>query len=112
VNTDSVPAWQLMMAEKSSIAVVLKAESALLSVPRPSFSQAEAALFFCTAQRVLRHPAFDILVARRTGERAKLVVVTPRRVGNAPQRNTVRRRIKALFHEERPLSEQYDCAIV
>lgn len=81
-------------------------------MPRSSFSQQEAALFFRHARRILRHPAFDILIAPRIAQTPKLMVVTPRRIGNAPDRNKARRRIKALFHEVQPLSDQYDCALV
>jgi ribonuclease P protein component len=48
----------------------------------------------------------------RSNSVPKLLVVTSRRVGNAPERNRVRRRIKALFHERQPLSHEYDCAVI
>lgn len=82
------------------------------SVRRQSFSQQEAATFFRQARRVLRHPAFDILIAPSVHTTPKLLVVTPARIGNAPERNKVRRRIKAFFYEKQPLNVQYDCAII
>lgn len=81
-------------------------------MPRRSFHSQEAALFFRRARRILRHPAFDILLAQRTDSVPKLVVVTSRRVGNAPERNRIRRRIKAIFYELQPLSPEYDCALI
>ncbi|MBS1986589.1 ribonuclease P protein component [Candidatus Dependentiae bacterium] len=80
--------------------------------PRESFNTQEAALFFRQARRIVRHPAFDILLANRATQHPKLLVVTSRRTGNAVQRNRIRRRIKAIFHEQQPLSSSYDCAFV
>ena len=37
--------------------------------------------------------------------------MTPRRSGNAPQRNLIRRRLKAIFYEEKLYQGPYDCII-
>ena len=55
---------------------------------------------FRTARPVLRHQAFDIKMAMTDSARGHLIVITPRAVGNAPERNLIRRRIKAIFHEQ------------
>jgi ribonuclease P protein component len=91
---------------------VLKAESDLQFVPRRSFAQQEAALFFQHARRVARYPAFDILLAQCRDVSPKLLVVTSRHLANASERNRIRRRIKAIFHECQPLSPAYDCALI
>jgi len=47
----------------------------------------------------------DIKMATVPQERGHLIVITPRAVGNAPQRNRIRRRIKAIFHEHKLLQK-------
>lgn len=59
----------------------------------------EVAFIFKTARAILRHQAFDIKMAMTHQRHGHLIVVTPRSLGNAPQRNLVRRQIKAIFHE-------------
>ena len=51
------------------------------------------------ARRLLRHPGFDLLKGNAQDGPGILMVITPARIGNAVQRNTIRRRFKALFHE-------------
>jgi ribonuclease P protein component len=65
-----------------------------------AFTRHEIAQIFNKARRVLRHPGFDVLALPSTHAGGRLLVVTPRKVGNAPQRNKIRRRLKAIFHEE------------
>ncbi len=74
---------------------------------------------FKTASRVFRHPAFDVLAepvgppsaSRGTNfspeSQGRLVVVTPGHIGNAVQRNKIRRRLKALFakHQVAPMGK-------
>lgn len=81
-------------------------------VPRTSFCQREAACFFKQARRVLQNPALDGLIAPRVSEQPKLLVVTAARIGNASDRNKVRRRIKALFHEFPLVDSSYDVAFI
>lgn len=92
---------------------MLKAESGLQSVLlRESFLQREAAAFFKRAKRVVQHPAFDVLIAPTSGGSPKLLVVTPARIGNAPERNRIRRRIKAIFYEMHPIDSTYDVVFI
>lgn len=64
------------------------------------------------ARRILKHPGLDLLVAPVQQEPSKLIVITSRHIGNAVERNTIRRRIKALFHEEKLDEKQYDWVII
>lgn len=41
-----------------------------------------------------------------------LIVITPGRIGTAVERNTIRRRIKALFHEEKLLENGFDYVVI
>lgn len=72
----------------------------------------EIKTLFQSAKRVLRQPGLDILLGPTTHPIGHIVVVTPRLVGNAPARNKVRRRLKAIFYEERLFDQPYDCIVI
>lgn len=56
--------------------------------------------FFRRARRAYQSIELDIRLApQQYPPWGHLLIVTPRKVGNAPQRNLFRRRVKALFHE-------------
>jgi len=77
------------------------------------FSQLEISRLFAGAKRVLRHQSLDILLSPTlSGPLGRILVVTPRRIGNAPQRNKVRRRLKALYYETELFKKGYDCAVI
>src|SRR4051794_37432617 len=65
------------------------------------FYKKEIDLLLSTARRKCRYQGLDIRLAPKGGECARILVITPRKSGNAPQRNKIRRRIKALFYEEK-----------
>lgn len=67
---------------------------------------------FARATRVLRQPGLDVLLAPTTNSIGRILVVAARRVGNAPERNKVRRRLKSIFHEERLYQQLYDCIVI
>ncbi len=46
------------------------------------------------------------------GGPGSLVVVTPRRIGTAPERNRVRRRLRALFYENGLFAYPYFCVVI
>lgn len=74
-------------------------------------SQAQIRQLFNRARRVLKHPGLDLLVAPTSEPKGKLIVVTPGKIGNAVERNKVRRRIKALFAQDQLLSKGYDAIV-
>ena len=76
------------------------------------FSQSEIALLLKSARRVLKHPGLDFLIAPRAHEAGRILVITPKRIGNAPERNKVRRRIKALFYTQKLFQQNYDCIAI
>jgi ribonuclease P protein component len=76
------------------------------------FSESEIPKLLKSARRVVKHPGLDFLVAPKAHELARILVITPKRVGNAPERNKVRRRIKALFYEAGLPQGLYDCIAI
>ena len=77
----------------------------------PALTKQEITACFKAARRVLKHPGLDILIAA-TPSIGKLLVVTPGRVGNAAERNLIRRRLKAIFYEEKLGNRGYDCIVL
>jgi ribonuclease P protein component len=75
------------------------------------FTKEEIATTFKAARRVLKHPGLDILKAPTQGV-GKLLVVTPRHTGNAVHRNRIRRRLKAIFYEEKLGNRGYNCIVI
>ena len=80
--------------------------------PSVKFTKKEIKALFLSARRVLRQPGLDFLLAPTTNLKGQLVVVTSRLVGNAPERNKVRRRLKAIFHEEKFFQKLFDCIVI
>lgn len=55
--------------------------------------------FFAKSRRVYQSAVLDIKIAPQLHTQGHLLIVTPKKVGNAPQRNQFKRRIKAIFYE-------------
>lgn len=67
------------------------------------FTSAERTTLFKEARLVHRQPELDIRLLKKNTEASlpgRLLVITPKKVGSAPQRNLIRRRLKSLFYEE------------
>ena len=75
-------------------------------------TQTEIRKLFNKARRILKHPGLDLLIAPTLEPTGKLIVITPARVGTAVERNTVRRRIKALFQKEKWNQKGFDSVII
>lgn len=76
------------------------------------FSKHEIDSLFQHARRIAKTPACTILCAPRQLDFGRILIITSRKVGNAPQRNLIRRRIKALFYEEKLFESLFDYAII
>ncbi len=75
-------------------------------------NQTEIKKLFNKARRIIKHPGLDLLVAPTQEKQGVLIIITPGRIGTAVARNTIRRRIKALFHEEGLQKKGFDYVIV
>lgn len=76
------------------------------------FTKKELNQFFSSADVLLKRPELTILVMPRIKEIARLLVITPRIIGNAPQRNKIRRRLKSIFYEHQLFQGPFDCVII
>ncbi len=76
------------------------------------FSKKEIDKLFQRARRVLRNPALTVLIAPRQKDFGRILIIASRKVGNAPERNKVRRRLKTLFYEEQLYKREFDCIVI
>lgn len=76
------------------------------------FTQREIDYLFQHARRVIKTKECTVLLAPRQGTFGRVLIVASRKVGNAPQRNLVRRRIKSIFYEEKLYDRNFDCVVI
>lgn len=76
------------------------------------FTRSEVEKLFSQARRVLRSPHFTILLSPKNGDHARILVVLSRKTGNAPERNCARRRIRAIFYEEKLYTKDCDAIFI
>jgi ribonuclease P protein component len=77
------------------------------------FTKREIDYLFQHARRVVRTQACTILVApRQNNELGRVLIIASRKVGNAPERNLIRRRIKSIFYEEKLFMHDFDCVVI
>jgi len=66
-----------------------------------SFTRAEIDQLFAIATPRARTRFYTLLVTPRSKDFARILIVTPKKLGNAVVRNKLRRRVKALFYQEK-----------
>ena len=76
------------------------------------FTKSEIDRLFHDARRVIRNQFCIILIAPRQKEFGRVLIIASRKVGNAPERNLVRRRIKSIFYEEKLFELGFDCVVI
>jgi ribonuclease P protein component len=76
------------------------------------FSHAQVQKLFKKAQRVLKISGLVVLCSPAEKNYGRILVVTPAAVGNAPERNKIRRQIKAIFYEHRLFTRDYDVIVL
>ncbi len=76
------------------------------------FTQKEIDKLFDTAQRQVRNPALDILLGPRQKNFGRILIIISRKVGNAPERNKIRRRLKSIFYKEKLYETPYDYIVI
>lgn len=77
-----------------------------------SFKTSEIRLLFKTAHTVYHHRGLTIKQAPKTLNHGRILIVTPKKSGNAPQRNLIRRRLKNIFYLEQLFHGPYDWIII
>lgn len=76
------------------------------------FTKQEIDTFFKTARRVKQAAGFIVLKSPRQSTRGRILIIIPKKVGSAPQRNKLRRQIRSIFYEQRLYEGDYDWAVL
>ena len=77
------------------------------------FTKKEVDYLFEHARSVLKNRSFTVLSAPRQSPLcAKILIVVPKKVGNAPVRNKIRRQIKAIFYQEKLFESSCDYVFI
>jgi ribonuclease P protein component len=76
------------------------------------FSPKEVKSIFETGRLAFKNAGMTVLYAPCTLSFGRILVVTSRKVGNAPARNLIRRRLKALFYESQWYELPYDFVFI
>ncbi|MBM18317.1 MAG: ribonuclease P protein component [Epsilonproteobacteria bacterium] len=76
------------------------------------FSKKELDSFFKHAKRVYRNQAFTILANPKQQDIARILVIIPKKYGNAPARNLIKRRLKSIFWEEQLYTKKNDIIFI
>ena len=77
-----------------------------------SFKKNEVNQIFKTAKKRTRLDGLLILRANKVLDFGRILVVTPKRVCNAPKRNLIKRRIKSIFYQNKFYDGQYDWVVL
>lgn len=76
------------------------------------FGKNEVSRFFKTAKRGFRSPSLDILLLPQTYATGRMLAVISAKIAHAQLRNSIRRRLKAIFYEEKLYMRGYDFIII
>ena len=76
------------------------------------FTKKEIDTLFATVRRRVKNPTLDILLGPRQKDFGRILIIASRKVGNAPERNKIRGRLKSIFYEEKLYETPYDCIVI
>jgi ribonuclease P protein component len=75
------------------------------------FSRKEITKIFSAASVLGKNRMFVLCAAPRSKEYGRILIITARHVGTAPERNLLRRWVKAIFYEEKIYQHHWDIII-
>jgi len=77
-----------------------------------SFKTDEVRSIFKQSKYRFRSSGLEVIFAPKTKYTARILVITPRRVGPAVKRNLIRRRIKEIFRIEKLYTKEFDLIVL
>lgn len=77
-----------------------------------NFKKKEIDEIFASFRTRLKNSGLEIILAPKKLEFARILVITPRATANSPKRNQIRRRLKAIFYEEKLFNLPNDCIVI
>jgi ribonuclease P protein component len=76
------------------------------------FSPSEIDSLWKQARRVVRHAGLHLLKAPRSGSLGRILMVIPKRIGDAPTRNKLRRQLRHIFYENKLFNGDSDWIVI
>lgn len=76
------------------------------------FTKKEINHIFQTGKAIYKSKELVLLTAPCILQFSRILLITSRKVGNAPERNLLRRRCRAIFYEERLFEQGKDCVVI
>ncbi len=76
------------------------------------FTRSEIDLLFANGKAVYKSKELVFLTAPCLLRPSRILLITSRKVGNAPQRNLLRRWGRAIFYEQRLFEQPQHCVII
>lgn len=76
------------------------------------FNENEVKAAFQNARHRIKVSGLKVFMAPRILEFGRILVVTPKKVGNSPKRNLIRRRLKSIFYENEIYQLPYDWIVL
>jgi ribonuclease P protein component len=76
------------------------------------FGKKELDHFFAVAKPAKKNQAFTILIAPTTYPFGRILSMVPKKYGNAPERNKLRRRLKAIFLQNKLYEHNIDVIVI
>jgi len=61
-------------------------------------------------RKIYQAPELDVRVIPSKSDIGRILIIIPKKVGSAPKRNKIRRRLKAIFYAYRLYTYKYDWA--
>ncbi len=77
-----------------------------------SFKKSAISRLFKQANRIYKSNIVDILSDKKAFSFSRALIITPKRIGNAPKRNLLKRRARAIFYEEKLYLLPVDLVII
>ena len=75
------------------------------------FKKKEILDLFKSSKFLVKNPNFDLKRAPSSQDFGRILIIIPKKVGSAPLRNRLRRRVKAIFYENQMFELPYDLVI-
>ncbi len=76
------------------------------------FKKDEVEQIFRKPKKRIKTEWFDVLLSLKKYDFGRILVITSRKIGNAPKRNKIRRRLKSIFYEDKLYELPYDCVVI
>ena len=76
------------------------------------FTPREVRIAFAQGRRYSFDPGLTFIISPSQTGKGRILVITPRKLGNAIERNTLRRRLKSAYYELELDTKNLDCLVL